>query len=53
MLIGFFLLVQIVDDYIPKLCGIIAAVKAGELTLKSEPSEYLQLISLHSCESIS
>ncbi|KAI0084890.1 hypothetical protein BDY19DRAFT_997290 [Irpex rosettiformis] len=30
-------LVKIVDDYIPKLCGIIAAVKAGELVVKSEP----------------
>ncbi|KAI0684725.1 hypothetical protein BC835DRAFT_1388272 [Cytidiella melzeri] len=30
-------LVKIVDDYIPKLCGIIAVVKAGEVVLKSEP----------------
>ncbi|KAI0339873.1 hypothetical protein BDW22DRAFT_1360906 [Trametopsis cervina] len=30
-------LVKLLDDYIPKLCGVIAAVKAGELVLKSEP----------------
>lgn len=29
---------QVLDEYIPKLCGIIAAVNVGELMLKHEPS---------------
>ncbi|EKM54651.1 uncharacterized protein PHACADRAFT_175173 [Phanerochaete carnosa HHB-10118-sp] len=33
----FLRLVKVLDDYIPKLCGIIAAVNAGELVLKAEP----------------
>ncbi|TCD68285.1 hypothetical protein EIP91_011251 [Steccherinum ochraceum] len=32
-------LVKVLDDYIPKLCGILACVKSGELTLKYEPTE--------------
>ncbi|THH28751.1 hypothetical protein EUX98_g5447 [Antrodiella citrinella] len=30
-------LVKVLDEYLPKLCGILACVKSGDLTLKSEP----------------
>ncbi|GJE92669.1 BRO1 domain-containing protein [Phanerochaete sordida] len=33
----FLRLVKVLDDYIPKLCGIIAAVNAGEVVVKAEP----------------